>query len=418
VKVLPPGIWDNPQPHELQAYREFVDIWFANSDSYQTYEDQYFEEPEPLASELLKAQAYGCVTEGSDSESGHSAIFTILLKTDDGYVDRHGSYPSSDLITLGTYVLAAANKDIDLPESDPEGTVYALNLGSHPTWAWFDFNNVTIPQGASINAAFVRFGAANGQQRANSIILCAEDEDYPTATPTEVTMPDKVRTTNRVTWGIPDTWYYDGTYDSDDISCVVQEVINRDGWSSGNKLRIFADPGEFFNETYSQASQLHVWYNFTFDETSSGGVEVGGSADESFNDLFVTSGGVKVSGSAEVITAGLYEEIMEGGVEVGGEAEENHNDIVEVGGGVIVSGEAEENHHDTVEVDGGVVVSGEADEDFNDIFSSSGGVIVSGEAENNHNVTVEVGGGVVVDGTADVQATDIWRRRSKWFSRS
>ena len=47
------------------------------------------------------------------------------------------------------------------------------------------------------------------------------------------------RTTARVDWDDAGSWVTDAEYNSPDIKTVIQEIVNRIGWASGNAIVIF-----------------------------------------------------------------------------------------------------------------------------------------------------------------------------------
>ena len=64
--MLPPGIWDNPRPDEMQAYEEFVIAYFASEEQYRQYHSAYLQSDNPDVT--LRALAYTCVTEGTNTK--------------------------------------------------------------------------------------------------------------------------------------------------------------------------------------------------------------------------------------------------------------------------------------------------------------------------------------------------------------
>ena len=105
------------------------------------------------------------------------------------------------------------------------------------------FTNVTIPKGASITKAnlIVTAYASYSDTTVNSRIS-AEKEDNPATFANDKAAFDTRwanRSTARVDWdGIP-AFTTDTEYTSPDIKTVIQEIVNRAGWASGNALVIF-----------------------------------------------------------------------------------------------------------------------------------------------------------------------------------
>ncbi len=107
------------------------------------------------------------------------------------------------------------------------------------------FQTVPIPQGATIDTATMTLtaGEADAGTTVNSK-LRAEDTDNAAAfsdiTNWDTRFPGTV-TTAEVLWDNLETWVQLVTYESPDISSVVEEVVGRGGWSSNNDLVLFWD---------------------------------------------------------------------------------------------------------------------------------------------------------------------------------
>jgi hypothetical protein len=131
------------------------------------------------------------------------------------------------------------------------------------------FSNVTIPQGATINSAQVQlWGSGNlTYQYTNSVIIRAHDVDNSYNLTTFLAFESTVKTSAGVSWSYP-TMGQGGNYYTSDILSVIQEVVNRPGWSSGNMLTILflynSGAGERRVAGYNNASypapRLHVTY--------------------------------------------------------------------------------------------------------------------------------------------------------------
>src|SRR5690606_25048014 len=97
------------------------------------------------------------------------------------------------------------------------------------------FTNITIPQGATISSAKIQIVAASSiASTAVNTTISALDADNASA-PTTISEADSAtRTTASVDWNSVPAFIAGTTYDSPDISSVIQEVVNRPGWNSGN----------------------------------------------------------------------------------------------------------------------------------------------------------------------------------------
>ncbi|MCP4228679.1 MAG: hypothetical protein GY771_00840, partial [bacterium] len=105
--------------------------------------------------------------------------------------------------------------------------------------AWLLFTNVAIAQGSTIDTAYLQCYAAS-VATIGDMVIEAEDEDEGTFPTTFAQYDSKNRTTASVTWS-PGAWSNTTWYDSDSIVSVIQEIVDRPGWVSGNDLLIFCD---------------------------------------------------------------------------------------------------------------------------------------------------------------------------------
>lgn len=98
------------------------------------------------------------------------------------------------------------------------------------------FADCRIPAAATIVQAYISLysqGKAGGPQ----IKIYANDVDDATAPTNETEFNALVLTTAAVDWD-PAEWTQLTWYDSPDITTVIQELVNRPGWTLGNHIQI------------------------------------------------------------------------------------------------------------------------------------------------------------------------------------
>jgi len=105
----------------------------------------------------------------------------------------------------------------------------------------FRFVNVAIPQGVTITSAFIRFRAHFAKTTTNNgtADIWAVDADNPSAPTNSAQFNALVPTSASVAWE-PPTTTEGQIYDTDDITSVIQEIIDREGFSSGNAIILVA----------------------------------------------------------------------------------------------------------------------------------------------------------------------------------
>jgi hypothetical protein len=131
------------------------------------------------------------------------------------------------------------------------------------------FRGITIPPGATILNAYIQFRSDETHSGATNLLIQGEDvNNAGTFTSSSNNITNRPRTTADVEW-IPVSWTTKNEAGPDqrtpDISVVVQEIVNRSGWASGNSLVIIiSGTGERVADSYeggsSYAALLHVEY--------------------------------------------------------------------------------------------------------------------------------------------------------------
>lgn len=116
------------------------------------------------------------------------------------------------------------------------------------------FKNVTIPQGATITSAKITYvDNTSGVERTIHYKFYGVDEDNTgdfVASPLS-TCRTRTHTTAAVDWDLTFTPSSGTERDSPDIGSIIQEIIDRAGWSSGNTIGIYlADDGTANNNYY------------------------------------------------------------------------------------------------------------------------------------------------------------------------
>ena len=104
------------------------------------------------------------------------------------------------------------------------------------------WRNINIPQGSIINSAYIRWRSSNTvADPATTVIITGEDEDTCLIFSTLGDYDGRSRTDATVEYNIPATsinvWY-----DTTDLSSIIQEIIDRPGWESGNAIALFNGP--------------------------------------------------------------------------------------------------------------------------------------------------------------------------------
>ena len=122
------------------------------------------------------------------------------------------------------------NNDLDIGRFDGNNnTESALGLR---------FNNLTIPPNSQITAAYIEFKAkiASDAAAVNLQIAGEDIDDAPTFTTANNNITGRTQTTSKASWSIAGQWVANNSYQTSDIKGVIQEIVDRDGWTSGNSM--------------------------------------------------------------------------------------------------------------------------------------------------------------------------------------
>lgn len=170
--------------------------------------------------------------------------------------------------------LSAASDDVEQKLSD--GSMYFdstdLELGNDPSFngdqsVGLRFRDIGIPQGATIDTAYLEFNVDETGSTTTDVVIAAQDDDNAAAFLTSPwNLTDRTPTPTTVAWNIPPWSTVGTTQQSPDISAVIQDVVDRAGWRPGNSLVfIISGNGERTAEAYDgvpgSATRLYVEYS-------------------------------------------------------------------------------------------------------------------------------------------------------------
>lgn len=131
------------------------------------------------------------------------------------------------------------------------------------------FNAVTVPRGATITAATIQFQVDEVNSEATSLLIEGEAADNAvTFAGTQLNISSRSRTASSVPW-TPVPWTTKSQAGPDqqtpDIAGIIQEIVNRTGWTSGNSMVIIVTgtgvrKAEAYDGVAAAAPLLHVEY--------------------------------------------------------------------------------------------------------------------------------------------------------------
>jgi len=146
-------------------------------------------------------------------------------------------------ITVDTdveYQVGASENDGFIYNSSFNNNVITLSVGNSGIIAslYARWTNIAIPQNTTILAAKIQYKAYANQSSTTCRTRIYFNDADDAANPTDATdYNNKVVTTAYTDWTIG-TWTEGEWYDTPDLTDEVQEVINREGWESGNAMMV------------------------------------------------------------------------------------------------------------------------------------------------------------------------------------
>ncbi len=155
----------------------------------------------------------------SDWDSGNPITF---IET---YVSGSGFDPKRRAHRYRSSASKAAELEVTYTVAPPEAQKVGLR-----------FENVAIPQGATILSAAIEFTAAQTASDAVTLTVKGMDDDDAVIFGSgagDISM--RAKTANSVDW-VPGAWIGDETYQTADLSVVVQEITDRTGWCGNNAM--------------------------------------------------------------------------------------------------------------------------------------------------------------------------------------
>ena len=144
------------------------------------------------------------------------------------------------------------------------------------------FNSIEIPDNAQITDAYISFHVDEADSESTSLTIHGEATNDANDF-SDDNISSRSTTTSNVDWS-PDSWDQAGDEEhTPNLKDIVQEIADRNGWSSGNSMAFFITGSgkrvaDSYNGDSSTAPLLHIEY--TIAETTSLDVRINSSDDD------------------------------------------------------------------------------------------------------------------------------------------
>jgi hypothetical protein len=190
------------------------------------------------------------------------------------------------------------------------------------------FVGLTIPQGAEILAAYVQFTVDASTSEATSLTIDGQAVDNaPTFSSAGFGISSRARTSAAASW-FPEAWTPSGAAGpaqrTPDLSAVLQEIVDRPGWSNGNAaVLIISGTGKRVARSWdgnpAEAPLLHVDYAFGGNTPPS--VDISAPANGGFvfdGDVVVFSGSATDAEDGDLTASLAWSSSLDGPIGSGG----------------------------------------------------------------------------------------------------
>ena len=193
---------------------------------------------------------------------GQSTKLEIPIKPTGGAI--------TDTLDDGTVVTVNFSTDDAEQENDAMDALYDDDLDAGWEGAPEDqniltvglrFRDISIPQGATIDSAFVVMHVHEGKdaEGVTNINITAEATDDAETFNDSTLITARPMTTATVKWIIAEEWIIWKPYSTPDLGPIIQEVVDRTGWTAGNSIA-FALAGE--DQGPSDVENAREWMSF------------------------------------------------------------------------------------------------------------------------------------------------------------
>jgi hypothetical protein len=166
--------------------------------------------------------------------TGQNYSFTRSIQQSSDDAEEHGP-DGADPNNAGNMLLNSTKLEMVRDDASPSRGAQKVGLR---------FTNINIPKGATILNAYISFNGAeanapNSNSSATSLTIHGQSADSPnTFNTNNNNISGRALTTASVNWNNIQAWNEDVNYNTPSITSIVQELVNRSGWISGNNMAV------------------------------------------------------------------------------------------------------------------------------------------------------------------------------------
>jgi hypothetical protein len=209
-------------------------------------------------------------------DADNTAMIFQFINTSGDVIDTYTISESSPPGIIDVWVESSFDDVEQSLTGETAGTMYMnssdVELGSDSQY-WGNqavglrFQNIAIPQGSYITKAYLEFVVDETGSSTTVVEIRAQDiNDAPAFSTDKFDVTDRNTTTSIVSWDISEWKAVDDIHQSPDLSAIVQEVVDRNGWKDNNSM-VFIITGtgsrtaESWDGESASAALLHIEYS-------------------------------------------------------------------------------------------------------------------------------------------------------------
>lgn len=176
-----------------------------------------------------------------------SGTYTVTLTATNVY--GNDSEVKTNYITVantGTVSVSVINGNDDVEENNNTGVISYNSSdleftrdGTFNQNVGVRFQNVTVPDGATITNAYIIFRADESHSTTCTVHIAGDDQDNSAAWSGSYNVSTRAKTTAQTDWSFngSSAWTADVTIsNTPSLNAIVQEIVDRPGWVSGNSM--------------------------------------------------------------------------------------------------------------------------------------------------------------------------------------
>lgn len=143
------------------------------------------------------------------------------------------------------------NGDVSRGGSDLELGNDKSDLSGSNQIVGMKFRDLQIPIGATVTDAYIKFKAKGSNSGYTNVRIYGDDSDDASSIgSSDDDLSDRTPTSNSVAWNNVPSWFKYSYYNTPNISSVMNEIVSRNGWVSGNDVVLMID-GTGYRKAYS-----------------------------------------------------------------------------------------------------------------------------------------------------------------------